>query len=78
MISPALKREFQVACGTVLRECPDPYAKSYASTGLTLVSSGRDDAIPVQALYIVGNMQHWRGDVAKQVRSVLRMVATAH
>lgn len=76
MISPALRREFQVACGAVLTECNDPYAKSYAAAGLTLVTCGRDDALPAQAMYILSNAQYWKGANAARIKSVLRLVAS--
>lgn len=67
-----MNTDFYAACRAVFDNCPDTYAKSYARAGLTL--SDRH-AIHVQALYILNNMQHWRGEEARQVRTILREYA---
>lgn len=48
------------------------YAINYAKHGL-LVSDPYEKK--VQALYILNNMTHWRGDIAKRVRDSLKSVA---
>jgi len=63
---------FHDACRAVLAHCPDPYAKSYANAGLMLAT---DKACKVQALYILGNMTKWRGDVAREVRTTLKEIS---
>ena len=45
------------------------YAIAYAKHGLT-VSDPHEQR--VQALYILNNMTHWRGDIAKRVREALK------
>jgi hypothetical protein len=45
------------------------YASNYAKHGL-LVSDPHEQR--VQALYILNNMTHWRGDIAKRVREALK------
>jgi hypothetical protein len=65
---------FDEACQAIL---DDPkangYAKAYAKAGLGMVGH----ACNVQALYILNNIQHWRGPVAKQVRAVLKAISHA-
>lgn len=65
---------FHECCNAVLKECTGgfaEYAKAYARAGLEM----RDEKeIRVQALYILNNMQHWRGDTAKRVRAVLKEI----
>jgi hypothetical protein len=59
----------------VLTHCPNQYAKSYAAAMLGLDD---DNAQYVQALYIMSNISHWRGDVAKQCRAALKTLVAAH
>ena len=44
------------------------YAVNYAKQGLFMTG----DELRVQCLYVLNNMTHWYGDVAKEVRSVLK------
>jgi hypothetical protein len=48
------------------------YAIAYAKHGL-LVRDAHEQK--VQALYILNNMTHWRGDIAKRVREALKQAA---
>lgn len=61
--------QFREACRMVLRKCPDEYAKSYASAGLTLVSLTE---VKAQSLYILSNMTKWRGEDAAVCRQVFK------
>lgn len=47
------------------------YAIAYAKLGL-IISDPHEQR--VQALYILNNMTHWRGDIAKRVRNSLKSV----
>lgn len=60
---------FQEACQHVLDQCPNAYAKSYAEAGLRLIDP---KAMRIQAIYILNNMGHWRGDIATAVRLCLK------
>jgi len=44
------------------------YAVNYARVGLS--QTGYE--LKVQCLYVLSNMQYWRGNTAKHVRSVLK------
>ncbi len=44
------------------------WAVNYARAGLSM--SGRE--LHTQVLYILGNIQHWRGLAAKEVRNTLK------
>lgn len=46
------------------------YAVNYAQYGLTCEPGGHDEL--TQALYVLVNMTHWRGPLAKEVRAVLK------
>lgn len=68
--------EFRTACRNIMQAARSAapgsllhYAASYASAGLSLTDQ---KAISVQALYILNNITHWRGDVAKQTRATLK------
>lgn len=49
----------------------DGYAKAYAQAVFNEPNPTRE-WIRVQALYILNNIQHWRGDEAKMVRAELK------
>jgi hypothetical protein len=44
------------------------YAVNYAKAGLSMTG----ETLRVQCLYVLNNMTHWRGAVAKEVRSTLK------
>ena len=56
-------------CRAVLKECPDPYAKTYANAGLGMIGEERR----VQALYLVGNITYWRDGRSKEVRTAIKL-----
>lgn len=47
------------------------WAVNYARAGLSLFG----DDLRTQVLYVLGNIQHWRGPVAKEVRATLKHFA---
>ena len=49
------------------------YAVNYAKHGLFNI--GSEYEAKIQALYILNNMTHWRGDLAKETRAMLKEVA---
>jgi hypothetical protein len=59
------------ALQTILDNASQPalnYAVNYARAALHM--TGRE--LQVQLLYVLNNMSHWRGPIAKQVRETLR------
>ena len=68
--------EFHAACDEVLaasRHVPSlNYAFGYAAAGTTLWDA---EAIRVQCLYLLNNIQYWRGGKAKQVRALFKELA---
>ena len=61
---------FAEACQRVLLDPKtDGYAKAYAKAGLGMTDL---QEIKVQSLYILNNLQHWRGDTARMVKEVFR------
>ena len=48
------------------------YAVNYAKYGLTITD---EYEAKIQALYILNNMQYWRGDLAKKTRQMLKEVS---
>ena len=71
---------FRQCCRLVLEFCPGVYAKTYARAGLRdmdMQNAGTHknngyEYMKVQALYILNNMQHWRGENATKVRYYLK------
>jgi hypothetical protein len=45
------------------------WAVNYAQAGLNM--SGEE--LRVQCLYVLGNISHWRGDLARSVRATLKL-----
>lgn len=60
---------FNEACRMVIDHCPNRYAKAYAQAGAGM---NQEHEQKVQALYILNNMSHWRGDLAREVRTFLK------
>jgi lysylphosphatidylglycerol synthetase-like protein (DUF2156 family) len=63
---------FYEACKLVVASCNNEYAKSYAQAGVDYNMTGHE--AKVQALYILNNITHWRGSVAKEVRTELKRI----
>jgi hypothetical protein len=64
---------FQECCDTIIKHSNVPalnYAVNYAKAGRNMVG----DEARVQALYILNNMQQWRGDTARAVRDALKII----
>lgn len=62
-------QKFHALCRVVMDQSKDLYAKNYARTGLTLTE---DEAIRTQALYILSNLNYWRGEIARAVKAELK------
>lgn len=66
--------EWNAACNAVIKKAQESqggliqYAASYAVAGFMMYGEERR----VQALYILGNMSHWRGEEAKAAREVFK------
>lgn len=54
--------------------CPNLYAKAYARAALDMHPG--NPALSVQVLYVLSNTAHWRGDLAREVKRVLREAGT--
>lgn len=66
------KFRFRCACKVIIEYADKPalnYAVNYAKAGISMVCS---DEIRVQALYILNNIQYWRGEDAKETREILK------
>lgn len=63
---------FHQACKIIYMTCPNLIAKSYARAGLSLTTCEAQEA---QALYILSNLNFWRGEEAKAIRSFLHTFA---
>lgn len=65
-------KTFKECCLDIIENSAVPalnYAVPYAQTGMLIRS---DKGARVQALYILNNMQQWRGPLAKEVREALK------
>ena len=62
---------FEQCCQAILADPKaDTYAKGYAKAGLGLTH----EAWPTQATYILCNLNHWRGETAKEVKASLKVI----
>ena len=66
--------QFHNDCLDIMRNCPNAYAKAYASAGRLMFD---DKAIRVQCLYILNNLQHWRKGRATEIRANLKRLGNA-
>jgi len=69
--------QFHTACQNIVDNADQKalnYAFNYAKYGLEIEKLAE---AKVQALYILGNIMYWRGDLAKETRAVLKEVAKA-
>ena len=48
------------------------WAVNYAIAGICMPDS---EALRVQVIYVLNNISHWRGEVAKEVRATLKKYA---
>jgi len=60
------------AVQSVLTDCPNQYAKSYAAGMTEARSVYGKDGVKSQVLYILENIKGWRGEKAKEVRETLK------
>jgi len=72
-VGTKILKEFKDACKTILNVKTKEgsmlnYAKAYAKAGLYIYSA---DVISVQILYILGNLQTWRGEEARDTKKLL-------
>lgn len=61
--------ELWEAVAKALCYCKDHYAQTYLAA-LSLMSS--PEAVRMQLFYTLGNMRHWRGEEAREVKRVFR------
>lgn len=62
---------FYQCCLAILHDPKaDTYAKGYAKAGLGL----EHEAWPTQALYMLVNLDRWRGETAKEVKASLKAI----
>ena len=63
---------FHKACQLIVDNSDEKavnWAVNYAKYGLTVTN---EQEAKVQALYILSNIQYWRGEVAKDARALLK------
>ena len=72
----------KTALKAVILEAPssgyNDYARAYAQAALNHPYSGgemQSEELKVQLLYVMNNLQYWKGDRAKEVKAVLRKAA---
>jgi hypothetical protein len=69
--------QFHEACKTICRNRDKKalnYAVGYAKAGCFM---NDPHEVYIQSLYILNNIQYWRGDEAKRIRKILKNVEKA-
>jgi len=73
--------ELSKAITTALKECKNPYAQTYLQAiplaieeGIQM-GMGAESGLKTQLLYCLSNMAHWRGETAKECKSVIKKYA---
>jgi hypothetical protein len=69
--SEELIERFRTCCNLVIEHCTDRYALAFAKAGLKF--DGYHE-IRSQALYIVANLNTWRGETARNTKKILREI----
>jgi hypothetical protein len=65
-----LMRRYIEATKRVMREARDPYARSYAGAAPAI----DPEWIATQIAYILSNLGHWRGQVARETKAELAAI----
>lgn len=60
------------AIRAVIYECKDQYAVTYAQAIPTARRDYGDNGVRSQLLYVMNNLQYWRGERARTVKAVLK------
>ena len=67
-------KEFHKACQSIVDNQELEvlnWAVNYAKHGLTVTSLYE---AKIQAIYILGNTSYWRGELAKEIRAILKKI----
>ena len=77
-----MDEKIKAALEAVIREAPDvgynEYGKTYANTALNNPRTGepmKGHELKVQLLYVLNNLQYWKGDRAKEIKAILKKAA---
>jgi hypothetical protein len=62
--------DWHECCCLIVEQCKDGYARAYALRGLEMIE-GSEEA-RVQAMYVLNNLQYWRGGRSKDVKAYLK------
>ena len=74
VIHTAVPLNWNLCCQLVLKaKGTSAYAKAYAEAGLRMVEGG--DLVRIQAMYLLSNIGHWRGERSKDVRAYLKALS---
>ena len=68
-------KEFYDAVETAKLECKDEYALAYLNAIGLADSFYGSEGIKVQILYVLSNMNYWRGDTARRVKKIFKRFA---
>lgn len=69
-----LTADFYVSIATILDQCKNEYARTYAMAIPQSYVEGGLHGVKVQLLYVQSNLQYWRGEKAKEVKVALKKV----
>ena len=67
-------RDFHIACQNIVDHREEKslnWAVVRAEQGLASTNTGE---VRTRALYIVSNITHWRGDIAKETKAILKRI----
>ena len=62
----------------VTKSCnTNPYARAYAAAAMDAALGHGKEGLKVQVAYILANLGQWKGDKAKEVKTVMRVYLKA-
>ena len=64
--------DVNAAIVAVRDECPNEYARTYATAAMTAATLYGTEGLRVQVQYILANAGNWRGERARKVKAALR------
>jgi hypothetical protein len=67
--------ELKQAINTAIAECKDEYALAYLNAIDECIILYGEKSLKTQLLYILNNMQGWKGETARKVKDIFKKYA---
>lgn len=71
-VAKTLPEQFKWAVITALKEAKSPYAQTYLRALPLSYNEYGDDGVRVQLLYVLSNLQTYRGENAREIKKIFK------